>query len=121
MFDTHHYVCYNHYHPDYVQKSPEELLPEILETWKLRNIKPKFHISEQGDGKVGHHSDFVQVIPQYLLNIKKLYNLDIDIMIEAKKKEAAIKLLNDKYKLLEKYVEKNDELDTDSEDEIDDD
>ena len=69
----------------------------VLDTWRRRNIKPKFHISEQGSGRVGHHSDFVEVIPKYLLDIPIKHNRDIDIMIEAKKKEQAILRLHDKY------------------------
>ena len=41
---------------------------------------------EQGSGRCGHHSDFIEQIPQYLLDIPQKYNIDIDIMIEAKKK-----------------------------------
>ena len=54
-------------------------------------------ISEQGSGKVGHHSDFVEVIPKYLLKIHKKYGVDIDIMIEAKKKEQTMLKLYDTY------------------------
>jgi UV DNA damage endonuclease len=99
VFDTHHYVCYDYYHKTnkIPQQSPQELIPKILETWKRRNIKPKFHVSEQGSGKVGHHSDYVEVIPEYLLEIPKKYGIKIDIMIEAKKKEMAIEQLVKKY------------------------
>lgn len=100
VFDTHHYTCYNYYHKGVIQKSPEELIPEILLTWSRRNIKPKFHISEQGSGRVGHHSDYIESIPEYLLNIPKEYSVSIDIMVEAKMKEQAI------FKLKEKYLKK---------------
>merc|ERR1712066_612233 len=73
----------------------------ILQTWKRRNIKPKFHISEQGDGKTGHHSDYIKVVPDYLLEIPSKYGVDIDIMIEAKKKELAIFKLYKKYPFLD--------------------
>ena len=97
VYDTHHYTCYTILHPDEQQRPIEELIPAVLETWKRRGIKPKFHISEQGSGRVGHHSDFVEVIPKYLLDIPEKYNCDIDIMIEAKKKEQAIEKLHKKY------------------------
>lgn len=100
VFDTHHYTCYNLLHPDIKLKPAGYYIPFILETWKKRNIKPKFHVSEQGSGRIGHHSDLIEIIPSYLLNIPKKYNTKIDIMIEAKSKEAAIFKLYKKYKFL---------------------
>lgn len=100
VFDTHHYDCYVKLHPEESLEKPEYYIPKILETWKIRNIKPKFHVSEQGCGKIGHHSDYIETIPDYLLNIPQKYNTDIDIMIEAKKKEKAIKKLYEKYPFL---------------------
>lgn len=97
VFDTHHYECYNILHPDEKLKNPEEYISDILATWQRRGIKPKFHVSEQGSGRVGHHSHFIEVIPEYLLEIPKKYGINIDIMIEAKKKEQAIFKLYDKY------------------------
>ena len=73
----------------------------ILETWKKRGIKPKFHVSEQGEGRVGHHSDYIETIPDYLLEIPEKYGVHIDIMIEAKKKELAILKLYEKYPYLD--------------------
>jgi hypothetical protein len=70
-------------------------------SWKKRNLKPKFHVSEQGKGRVGHHSDFIKEIPTYLLDIPKRYKVDIDIMIEAKMKEQAI------HRLYQRYPEMN--------------
>ena len=59
-----------------------------------------FHVSEQGLGRVGHHSDYVEIIPEYLLKIPELFKIDIDIMIEAKMKEQAIFKLYKKYPFL---------------------
>ena len=42
-------------------KEPNELMPLVLSTWHKRNLKPYFHISEQGSGRVGHHSDFINL------------------------------------------------------------
>lgn len=97
VFDTHHYDCYKKIHPSEKFENPEYYIPKILETWDKRNIKVKFHISEQGTGKIGHHSDYIEIIPEYLLDIPEKYNKAIDIMIEAKMKEKAI------FKLYEKY------------------
>ena len=45
-------------------------------------VSAQFH-QRTGSG-VGHHSDFVEKIPKYLLKIKKKHKIDIDIMIEAR-------------------------------------
>lgn len=97
VVDTHHYTCYSLLHPDEKQEEIADMIPEVLETWRRRGIKPKFHISEQGKGRIGHHSDLIEVIPDYLLEIYDKYGVKIDIMIEAKLKEQAIFKLYDKY------------------------
>ena len=97
VFDTHHYECYKILHKFEYFKPAAYYIPLILETWKRRNIKPKFHVSEQGTGRCGHHSDFIEKIPQYLLEIPNKYHKNIDIMIEAKMKEQAIFKLYNKY------------------------
>ena len=100
VFDTHHYECYKLLHPKEEFEKADYYIPKILETWKKRGIKPKFHVSEQGSGRTGHHSDFIEVIPEYLLEIPKKYNINIDIMIEAKMKEQSIFKLYEKYPFL---------------------
>ena len=101
VFDTHHYACYNQLHPDETHKPAGEYIKDILDSWKPRGAKPKFHVSEQGTGRCGHHSDYIEVIPEYLLEIPEKYDTHIDIMIEAKMKEKAI------FKLYEKYPQFN--------------
>ena len=101
VFDTHHFECYNILHPDEKFKKPGEYIENILETWKKKNIKPKFHVSEQGKGRCGHHSDYIEVLPDYLLDIPEKYGMEIDIMIEAKAKEKAILKLYRKYPFLD--------------------
>ena len=97
VFDTHHYTCYNQLHPDADLKPASYYIPLILKSWEKRGIKPKFHVSEQGSGRCGHHSDYIEEIPEYLLEIPDKYGVEIDIMIEAKKKELAIFDLYKKY------------------------
>ena len=97
VFDTHHYECYKKLHPIEKFEEPEYYIPKILETWNKRNIKVKFHVSEQGIGKIGHHSDYVEILPEYLLEIPEKYGQSIDIMIEAKMKEKSIMKLYEKY------------------------
>ena len=100
VFDTHHFECYKLLHPDEDFEDASVYIPLILETWKKRGIKPKFHVSEQGSGRCGHHSDYIEEIPEYLLEIPEKYGIDIDIMIEAKCKELAILKLYRKYPFL---------------------
>ena len=95
VFDTHHFDCYIRLHPDESFETAEYYIPLILETWK--DIKPKFHVSEQGDGRVGKHSDYIEILPEYLLEIPERYGVNIDIMIEAKMKELSIEKLYEKY------------------------
>ena len=100
VFDTHHFECYKDLHPKEDFNEPAYYMSDILESWKRRGIKPKFHISEQGAGRKGHHSDYIRNIPEYLLEIPLKYGVNIDIMIEAKMKEQAIFRLYKKYPFL---------------------
>lgn len=98
VLDNHHFDCYNKLHPDNPHPYPiEYYIPLVLETWQRRGIRPEFHISEQGNGKTGHHSDFISHIPDYYLNIPREYGVGVDIMVEAKMKEQAIMKLYDMY------------------------
>ncbi len=97
VFDTHHYNCYLSEKCNTL-RPPEYYIPLILKTWQRRGIKPKFHISEQRQGaRVGTHSDYVETIPEYILQIPEKYGVDIDVMIEAKMKEQSVFHLYKKY------------------------
>ncbi len=100
VFDTHHFECYKILHPDERFEDAGMYIQDILDTWQRRGVKPKFHVSEQGSGRCGHHSDYIEKIPSYLLEIPDKYGVEIDIMIEAKKKEQAIFKLYSKYPFL---------------------
>lgn len=97
VLDTHHFECYKKLHPKENFHDPREYMPLILESWTDKGIKPKFHVSEQGTGKIGHHSDYIDILPEYLLEIPEKYGINIDIMIEAKAKELSIHKLYEKY------------------------
>jgi len=59
---------------------------------------PKFHVSEQKpDSREGAHSEYVESIPTYLLEIPEKFNVSCYIMVEAKMKEKAVMKLFDKY------------------------
>lgn len=99
VFDTHHHECYTKIHPDRRLGSPSGYIQEILATWK--NKRPKFHVSEQGEGRIGCHSDFVETIPDYILEIPSKFFRKIDVMIEAKKNAKAIQRLYERYPKLD--------------------
>ena len=101
VFDTHHFECYKLLHPEERFEDPDIYMHAVLETWWRRGIKPKFHVSEQGKGRTGHHSDYIETIPEYLMEIPDKFGCDIDIMIEAKMKEQAIIALYKKYPMLD--------------------
>lgn len=103
VFDTHHFSCYNILKKK-LEKEAKYYMPYVLETWKRKNIKPKFHISEQRpDCRIGAHSDYVEIIPNYLLEIPEKYGMDIDIVIEAKQKEQSVFHLYEKYPQLSPF------------------
>lgn len=98
VFDIFHYYCYGKIHPEIKQKPIDELMPRILETFKKRGIRVKFHLSEQDPAKrTGAHAAFVKEIPKVFLEIPKSYGVQIDIMLESKAKEVSIGRLYKKY------------------------
>jgi UV DNA damage endonuclease len=97
VFDTHHHDCYIKLHSDEKLQYAGDYIGDILQTWFKRGIRPKFHVSEQGAGRLGHHSDYIETMPEYLLNIRQEYGVEVDVMIEAKMKEKAIMRLREKY------------------------
>lgn len=98
VFDNHHYICYNKLHPSETVRPITDLIPEVLKTWGDR--RPVMHISEQGSGRCGHHSDYITEIPEYFLEIPQKYKVSFDLEVEAKAKEQAIFRLYSKYPFL---------------------
>jgi UV DNA damage endonuclease len=97
-FDVfHHKVMYNKKADELVTK---DLIENILRTWTNRELKPKFHLSNQKKmAKRGSHSDYVNTIPEYLLDLPNKYKINIDVMLEAKQKEQAVFRLIKKLKM----------------------
>lgn len=94
VFDFHHYNCYTQVNGH--QEEMEDLFPEIIDSWKHKTVL--MHISEQGEGKLGHHSDYIEHLPtELLLLLEENLDLNIDLEVEAKKKELAIQKLYLKY------------------------
>lgn len=89
VLDYHHYVCNNN------GEKLEVYIKEIMDTWT--NINPKFHFSSPKSNLKkefrSHHDyinsdDFIKFI-----NMLKIYNKDVDIMLEAKAKDDALSRL----------------------------
>lgn len=102
IYDCHHNACYRELHPDEKHTKSTKFIPKILETWK-DNRRPVVHVSEQREGqRVGAHSDYIERIPNHVLNIARIHNRSFDLEVEAKAKEAAIDKLIVKYLAKEK-------------------
>lgn len=103
VIDTHHDDCYKILAKQKKEPTGEclpelsSVIPTVLKGWKKRGIRPKFHISEQGQGRIGKHSDFIENIPKCLFRVWEKHNVAFDLMVEAKAKEAAIQKLYQKY------------------------
>jgi len=98
VFDTHHEECYRLLHPETCSTTPvEELIEQVVDTFDKTNKEYLFHISSQRtDARVGAHSDYIDSIPSYLIDLAdrkgKIY-----VDIEAKMKEKAIMDLRKRY------------------------
>lgn len=76
----------------------QELLLRVFETWKRRGTIPKLHYSEQQLGlRRGAHSKTIDELPAYLLEIPKIFNTSLDIMLEVKDKEISVFKMYHKY------------------------
>lgn len=97
VYDCFHDECYQKLHPKEQHIEPDLFLPRVLKTWK--GHRPIMHVSNQGAGRVGHHSDYITKVPDHILTIYEKYKVGIDLEVEAKMKEQAILQL---YKILPK-------------------
>lgn len=92
VLDIHHHWCNNN------GENIEDLLPSIFDTWKTEKYPPKVHISSPKDKKnLRAHADYVD--KEFLMDFIRIahkYSYDLDIMIEAKKKDLALfRIMND--------------------------
>lgn len=99
VFDFHHYECFNKIYKNQKQEEIMEIVPEVIESWdKTNRNRIIMHVSEQGNGKIGHHSDYIENIPTEIFEILDEHpSITIDLEVEAKMKEKAIQKLYDKY------------------------
>lgn len=87
-------LCVDYFHhkissESHVNIFDPTLVQRIINTWKLRSIKPKIHWSNQSPGKrKGTHSDCISDIPLDILNICIQYG--VDIMMEVKLKDNCV-------------------------------
>jgi UV DNA damage endonuclease len=87
IFDSHHYECNEQlYGPQY--NPLEKDIENVIESWGSRKVL--MHVSNQGEGRVGHHSDYITRFPDIFFYIRDKLNVSIDLEVEAKKKEQAI-------------------------------
>ena len=100
VFDFHHYQCRNLIYQKEKQEEIMDLMPEVIESWQNTNRnRIIMHVSEQGSGKIGHHSDYIEKIPNEIFTILDEFpSITIDLEVEAKMKEKAIMKLYQKYK-----------------------
>ncbi|NBI30233.1 UV DNA damage repair endonuclease UvsE [Chengkuizengella marina] len=92
VLDIHHHWVNNE------GEKADELWPRIKETWNIQNIPPKIHVSSPKSEKDPRgHADYVnsQFLLEFLRTIANQTE-QIDVMIEAKKKDDALfHLIND--------------------------
>lgn len=89
------------YHHDDINPSPtplKELIPQVLETWRVRGIRPKFHMSQSQPDvqptdniqKRRAHSDLITRLPN-----TDVFPDGIDLMLECKLKEQSIPIVEE--------------------------
>jgi UV DNA damage endonuclease len=89
VFDTHHFECYNLIYPNEFKEIPENFLSEVIKTWKERTVV--MHVSNQKlDSRIGAHSDFIDIIPEYLFEFICKNDVTIHLEQEAKSKEISL-------------------------------
>ncbi|KUO53617.1 MAG: UV damage endonuclease UvdE [Desulfitibacter sp. BRH_c19] len=86
VLDVHHHKCNNG------GDNVVEILPDIFDTWNGEVLPPKLHFSSPKDSpKDRQHTDFIDGHNFVeFIECCKPFNKDIDIMIEAKKKDFAL-------------------------------
>ncbi|WP_134704673.1 UV DNA damage repair endonuclease UvsE [Ammoniphilus sp. YIM 78166] len=92
VLDIHHHRC-NHEHHDL-----SSILEDIFATWKDSGLPPKIHVSSpkgtESAAAMRSHADFVDVhdlLP--FLQLAKRHTDALDVMVEAKNKDQALKKL----------------------------
>jgi len=92
VLDVHHHKCVNN------GEQIEELLPGIYRTWTNEVDNPKVHFSSPKSQKqFRSHADYINYSDfMEFINVAKILDKDIDIMLEVKMKDKALFDLSDK-------------------------
>jgi UV DNA damage endonuclease len=103
VLDVHHHKCVNN------GEKLEELLPGIYKTWAFEQDPPKVHFSSpKSDKDFRSHADYINYADFIeFLNIAKLFDKDIDIMLEVKMKDLALLELSEKLEQTEGITKLN--------------
>jgi UV DNA damage endonuclease len=103
VLDVHHHNCTNN------GEQVEMLLPRIFETWNEEIYPPKIHFSSpKSEREFRSHADYIDYQEfMNFLNIAKVFNKDIDFMLECKMKDRALLELSDKLKQTDEIVQVN--------------
>jgi len=84
VLDIHHHLCNN--------EGEEPDLEAIFSTWEGTNLPPKIHLSSPKEGpKDRRHADYINPMDfiQFAEKVKE-FNIDIDVMLESKKKDLSL-------------------------------
>lgn len=86
VLDLHHHWC-NH-----DGETVQELWPDIVKTWDAERFPPKVHVSSpKNENEFRSHADYVTLEPLLdFLRMARSYTDELHVMIEAKKKDAAL-------------------------------
>ncbi|CEI72330.1 UV DNA damage repair endonuclease UvsE [Romboutsia hominis] len=106
VLDIHHHNCNNN------GENIDRLLNDIFNTWKNEKLQPKIHFSTPREFENDRrHSDYIDAkeFLKFIYLIKDNVNKDVDVMIEAKKKDLALQKLVSDIKDLDKFIVFEDE------------
>jgi len=93
--DVFHHECYRLKKRD--KTYLKDLILPVLNSWKGK--RAKFHLSEQGTGRIGKHADNIEIIPRPLIDLCHK-DVKIDLMLEAKNSLDSLLYLRNKYNCL---------------------
>ena len=79
------------------RKTEQDLILPVLNSWKGK--RAKFHLSEQGAGRIGKHADNIEIIPRPLIDLCHK-DVKFDLMLEAKNSLDSLLYLRNKYNCL---------------------
>ena len=79
-------------------KITKKLMARVFNTWFIRGVIPKMHVSEQDTSlRKGAHSKTLDKLPLYLFRLPGMFKTPLDIMLEVKDKEVSVFKMYYKY------------------------